>query len=253
MDPKPSGDYLHPHRFRKTIARLVGVALFNSPTMTAPLVLKRLLGHKSIEMTLHYILADKGIQEEAAKVLQELRIMNSAEALEEIHKALATGTSLPGNGGPAASGLVEAVKDHEQRLAESGRVWTKGSAYDLAAILTMKGVGWRFIRKDVVCTKIPGEDAPCQKKRSRGEPNVTNCQPTCNNKLVLHRARRDVEEIAAVCLNTAREALKNEQYMMLYQVVSQLQAEVMAFPDLETRYMDDPEFQQMINLCTEPV
>ncbi len=252
MNPKPGGKNLHPHRFRKTIARLVGIALFNSPTMTAPLVLKRLLGHKSIEMTLHYILCDENIQEEAGKVLQELRIMNSAEALEEIHEALATGAPLPGNGGPAASRMIEAVKSHEQRLAESGRVWKEGSAYDLASILTMKGVGWRFIRKDVVCTKIPGEGAPCQKKRSRGEPNVSNCQPTCDNRLVLHRARRDVEELAVMCLNAAREALKNEQYMVLDAVVRQLLMEVMAFPDLEARYVNDTEVQQMISLCEEP-
>ena len=48
MDPAPGGKNIHAHRFRKTIGRLAGIALFNSP-----LVLKRLFGHKSIEMTLH--------------------------------------------------------------------------------------------------------------------------------------------------------------------------------------------------------
>src|SRR5690606_12816746 len=73
VDPRPGGKGVHAHRFRKTIGRLAGVALFNSP-----LVLKRLFGHKSIEMTLHYILCDEGVRAEAEAVLRELRIMHCA-------------------------------------------------------------------------------------------------------------------------------------------------------------------------------
>jgi integrase len=98
MDPMPGGKNVHAHRFRKTIGRLAGVTLFNSP-----LVLKRIFGHKSIEMTLHYILCDPGVRKEAEMVLRELRIMHCAEALEEIHQAMRDGTALPDHGGPGAA------------------------------------------------------------------------------------------------------------------------------------------------------
>ena len=114
MDPKPGGIRIHAHRFRKTIGRLGGIALFNSP-----LVLKRLFGHKSIEMTLHYILCDHGVREEAEKVLRELRIMHCADALEEIHQALRDGLPLPGKRRPRC---CAAGDDRSQRGGPIGEI-----------------------------------------------------------------------------------------------------------------------------------
>ena len=156
MDSKPGGINLHPHRLRKTIGRLAGIALFNSPT-----VLKRLFGHKSIEMTLHYILCDKDIQTEAEAVLREMRIMHCASALEEVRNAIESGMPLPAHGGAAASRMADAVIEHEARLAESGRVWRDGTAYDLAYLLTARGNGWRFVQKNIICAKAPGEAGLC--------------------------------------------------------------------------------------------
>lgn len=243
MDPKPGGVNLHPHRFRKTIGRIAGVALFNSP-----IVLKRLFGHKSIEMTLRYILCDNDVRTEAETVLRELRILHCAEALEEVREAIARDEPLPGNSGPAAERLVEAVKDHEARLAGSGRVWTTGSAYDLAYLLTANGQGWRFVRKNIVCTKVPGEDAPCRKKRKRGEPNTSNCKPECGNRLVLALQRRDADEVLTAYLSVAQHARDDEQYLVFYEAMQRFIEELDAFPDLRAKYMADAEVNSLLSL-----
>jgi hypothetical protein len=247
MDPKPGGKSIHAHRFRKTIGRLAGVALFNSP-----LVLKRLFGHKRIEMTLHYILCDPGVREETEKVLRELRIMHCAEALEEIHEAIRTRQPLPGNGGPGAARLVTAVRNEEKHLEQSGRVWGKGSAYDLAYLLTVQGQGWRLIKENIVCSKVPGEDGLCQKKRSKGEPNTANCQPECGNRIVLMRQRRDTELIIEQYLDIARSAREDGQMLVLAGVMDNLREELESFPDLEVKYLADPEVQSLLALCEEP-
>lgn len=247
MDPKPGGDNVHAHRFRKTIGRLAGVALFNSP-----LVLKRLFGHKSIEMTLHYILCDPGVREEAEKVLRELRIMHCAEALEEIHEALRTGQPLPGNGGPGAARLVTAVRNEEVHLKHSARVWDDGSAYDLAYLLTAQGQGWRLVKENIVCSKAPGEDGLCQKKRSKGEPNTANCQPECGNRIVLVRQRRDTELVIDQYLDIARQAREDGQMLVMAAVMDNLRDELENFSDLKERYLADPEVQSLLALCEEP-
>lgn len=247
MDPEPGGKNVHAHRFRKTIGRLAGVALFNSP-----LVLKRLFGHKSIEMTLHYILCDQGVREEAEKVLRELRIMHCAEALEEIHKAINDGTSLPGHGGPGSARLITAVRNEDAKLNQSGRVWNEGSAYDLALLLTMQGQGWRLIKSNIVCSKAPGEDGLCQKKRSKGEPNTANCQPQCDNLIVFARRRRDVEQSIEQYLDIARQARDDGQLLVLAATLDNAQDEWVNFPDLAEKYEADPEVQALLALCEEP-
>lgn len=247
MDPKPGGKNLHAHRFRKTVGRLAGVALFNSP-----LVLKRLFGHKSVEMTLHYILSDPGIREEAEKVLRELRILHCAEALEEIHQASRTGRSPPGNGGPGAARLVTAVANEEKHLAQSGRVWDGGSAYDLAYLLTAQGLGWRLIKENIVCCKAPGEDGLCRRKRAKGDPDTSNCQPECHNRIVLVRQRRDTELVIEQYLDVARQAQEDGQLLVLAGVMDNLQEELDNFPDLAEKYLADPEVQSLLALCEEP-
>lgn len=246
MDPRPDGINLHPHRFRKTIGRLAGIALYNSP-----LVLKRLFGHKNIEMTLHYILCDEDIRTESEKVLRELRIMNCAEVLQEIHEALASGGSLPGHGGPPAARLVEAVQTEEARLAKSGRLWTNGSAYDLAYLLTINGQGWRLIQKNIVCTKVPGENGLCRKNHSRGEPDTSNCRLECSNRFVLARERRDVNEVAESYIDIARQAREDEQFMVLFESMQRFSEEVEAFPNLKAHYLSDPDVQSLLASCED--
>lgn len=244
MDPRPGRKNLHAHRFRKTIGRLAGIALFNSP-----LVLKRLFGHKSIEMTLHYILCDPDIRTEAENVLRELRIMHCTEALEEIHEAMVSGAALPGNGGPGASQLVQSVAHEDERLSKSGRVWDKGSAHDLAFLLTANGKGWRLIKENIVCAKAPGENGLCQKKRSKGEPNTSNCKPECDNRIVLMRHRRDIEAIAEQYLDIANQAKKDGQVLVLAHTMNNLREELEAFPDLKEKFLADPSVQSLLNYC----
>lgn len=246
MDPKPDGKNLHAHRFRKTVGRLAGIALFNSP-----LVLKRLFGHKSIEMTLHYILSDPGVREEAEKVLRELRIMHCAEALDEIHRALLDGLPIPGHGGPGAARLVTAVRNEEHQLKQSGRVWSDGSAYDLAYLLTAQGKGWRLIQENIICSKAPGEDGLCQKMRSKGEPNTANCQPECGNRIVFARRRRDSELIIENYLKLAREARDDGQLLVLAGVMDNLRVELANFSELNERYLSDPDVKSLMALVTE--
>ncbi|MDD2663920.1 MAG: hypothetical protein PHD19_09175 [Dechloromonas sp.] len=244
VNPKPGGKGVHPHRFRKTIGRLAGVALFNSP-----LVLKRLFGHKSIEMTLHYILCDPGIREEAEKVLRELRIMHCAEALEEIHRAIANNLPLPANGGAGAGRLLAAVENQEAYLRVQGRVWVEGSAYELACLLTGQGKGWRLINANIVCSK----DWVCSKphRHKEQELNKPKCDPGCENRIVLARRRRDTEDAIEQYLEIARQAQTDGQLLVMAHAMENLRNELGYYADLREKYLAMPDVQVMFALSED--
>ena len=123
-------------------------------------------------------------------------------------------------------------------------VWTDGSAYDLAYLLTSSGQGWRFIQKNIVCTKVPGEGGLCRK--NKGEPNTSNCKPGCVNRIVLALERRDAGEIVERYLDVASQALDDEQYMVFYESMQRLLEELDAFPDIKTQYMADSRVQSLL-------
>ncbi len=244
VNPNPGGKNVHPHRFRKTIGRLAGVALFNSP-----LVLKRLFGHKSIEMTLHYILCDPGIREEAETVLRELRIMHCAEALEEIHRAIANNLPLPANGGAGAARLLAAVENQEAYLRVQGRVWTEGSTYELACLLTGQGKGWRLINANIVCSK----DWVCSKPHRHKELELDKpkCDPGCENRVVLARRRRDAEDAIGQYLEIARQARTEGQLLVMAHAMENLRDELGYYVDLREKYLAMPDVQVMFALCDD--
>lgn len=244
VNPKPAGKGVHAHRFRKTIGRLAGVALFNSP-----LVLKRLFGHKSIEMTLHYILCDPGIREEAETVLRELRVMHCAEALEEIHHAIANNLPLPANGGAGAARLLTAVENQEAHLREQGRVWTEGSAYELACLLTGQGKGWRLISANIVCSK----DWVCSKPHRHKELELDRprCDPGCENRVVLARRRRDIEESIEQYLDIARRAQADGQLLVMAHSMENLREVLGYYADLREKYLAMPDVQAMFAFCDD--
>ena len=204
-------------------------------------------------MTLHYILSDPRIRGDAERVLRELRIMHCSEALEEIHLALQNGRSLPGNGGPGAARLVSAVTCEVKRLEASGRVWAEGTAYDLAYLLTAQGRGWRLIKENIICSKAPGEDGICQKKRVKGEPNTANCQPECLKRIVLEKQRRDTELVIEQYLDLARKARGDCQWLVLAGVMENLREELENFVELKERYLAKPDVQLLFELCGQPM
>lgn len=246
LDPKPDGINLHPHRFRKTVARVAGVALFNSP-----LVLKRLFGHKSIEMTLHYILSDPDLRTQAEIVLRELRVMHCAETLDEIRDSISNGIAPPAHSGAQTTVLANTIREHESRLNKVGRVWTNHTAYDLAQMLTANGQGWRFIQKDVVCSKLPGEAGLCRAKKSRGEPDTSNCKSECSNRIVLARRRRDVKEVANSYLDIACQAFEDEQFLVFHDAMTRFVDEVNSFPDIKIEFLAKPDVQTLLAAFTQ--
>lgn len=226
MDPRPGGKSLHPHRFRKTIARLMGIAIVDSPR-----VLMRLLGHRDIAMTMHYILTDKALRVEIEEVTRELRIMRCQGVLEDIRVALHTpgAPAFGGHGGGAAPLLSETIKAKEDELHQQGLEWHVDTTYELALHLTLGGKFFRLTRPGVVCLKEYRNAGPC------------TCDSSCINRIEEKTARRDVNELIPILVKQGHQALANNELLLLANTVEQLEDELERFEDIAAEWLNKPE------------
>lgn len=235
VSPEPGSKLVHTHRFRKTVARLGAIAMWNGP-----MVLKRLLGHKCIEMTLHYILSDPQLREEAEAVLRELRVMHCADTIEEIHEAMTAGAAVTGAdsfGGEGGKRIAAAVQAESQRLAVQGQVWDEGTAYDLALMLTVNGSGWRLVRENVICAKAPGEPGACKSERY-GQPNVSGCKPDCAQRVHLAAGKREIEATVRQYIDLCEKAHEEGQYLVMIAAFDNLEGVIHQYKDIEEQHAE---------------
>ncbi len=248
MDERPSGQWIRPHRLRKTVARLTALALTQ-----APKVLMSVFGHKTIEMTLHYILTDKTLHAEIEQVGRELRILRAVETVESLVEAedsTDTSVNFGGFGGPAALMVHSAVQLHRERVHQRGEQWAARSVRELAEILTLQGKSWEVVRQGVICTKFPGsESGPCNK--SKGRPEPSRCQTNCSHRLEERFLRDDIDAALASCIHEYEAALKSNDELMQAMWAGQIRAHIGRFEDIREKWMRNPQVQRLIAASKE--
>lgn len=231
VNPMPDGISAHPHRFRKTMARLVGVAVVEGPK-----VLARLLGHKDVSTAVAYILSDKALQVEINAVSQELRILKCKEVVSGVHSQLHSPDAADGRvkyGGGAMPGIKEAVAMYEERLNRMGSIWSDTTAYDLAKIMTFNGVCFRQIRPGVICTKPSRQVEVCA------------CTSDCINRIEEGMARRDVSELIPKLIEQSERAILENHLLVGASLLSQIDNELSRFTDIAAHWKDEPRLQMI--------
>ena len=244
MDAAPGGQSLRSHRFRKTLARLVALALTQAPKL-----LMEVFGHKSIEMTLSYILTDKDLSAEIETVTRELRVMRAKEAVERMVEAEMTpqpiaAEALGGYGGLGAITVHKALEVHRDRVHRRGDTWGAKSVVELAELLTLQGQAWEQVRRGVVCTKFVGEAGPCS--RSKGRPEPSKCQTGCSHRLEERFLREDVDGAIADSVASYEIAMDNDESLTAAHWVAQVRAHVPRFPDLHEKWMCNKTVQSLM-------
>lgn len=248
MNASPGGQAIRPHRLRKTLARMVALAI-----VQAPKVLQDVFGHKSIEMTLYYILADKNLAAEIDEIVRELRVMRCSEIVSSIIEAeansiLSDSQRVNGKqkvrfeisnkfGGKAAASLYRAVDEYGRELHRTSQEWGVQSISQLAQILTLGGTTWDLVRPGVLCTKSLGQFGPCNKKR--GYPDPSSCQTSCEHRLEEAWLREDVDR----CLSDSIEHWEREteagRDLVAEFWAGQVRTHIERFLDLKIKWMQD--------------
>ncbi|CAJ7188654.1 Uncharacterised protein [Burkholderia pseudomallei] len=234
MDTEPGGQTLRSHRFRKTLARLVALALTQAPRL-----LMQIFGHKSIEMTLYYILADKELRAEIETVSRELRIMRAKAVVETMLEAEVTGDEEHGGyGGPAAATIHHAIEVKREQMHRYGKEWELSSATELAELLTLQGKAWEVVRPGVICTKFSGEAGPCNK--SKGRPEPSKCQSRCAHRLEEAFLREDLDGAIRDSVLAYEQAIADDESLTAAHWAAQVRSHVPRFSDLMKKWMTHP-------------
>lgn len=256
METAPGGQPLRTHRFRKTIARLAALAIDE-----APLMLKSLFGHKDIEMTLHYILADKGLAAEIEQVVKELHMMRAKTPVEAFVAQMAkdqntsaevgdTDIDYAGYGGKAVGRIADTISRYRDQEVGSGRMRNSLDAFgaeridDVVRILTGDGTYFEIVRPGVVCTKRLGELGPCS--RNRGQPDRSNCQEDCDHRLEEPWQRADADGCVADALAGYQRAVADCEVLLTSFWGEQVRRNVVRFDDLRDKWMRNPTVAAII-------
>lgn len=238
MEPKPGGQRLRVHRFRKTIARLAALAITQ-----APKVLMHVFGHKDIDSTLYYILEDKELQGEIETVARGMRVMFAHETVDAIWKSEEAANEKR-FGGPAAATLSRAIEVERQSAYQRGEDFGAKNMWRLAEIVSLNGKAWQLVRPGIWCTKYPGtESGPCNK--SRGRPEPSRCQSDCKHRLETPLARQDADGSIAQCVEGYRRACRKRSTHMKEFWSRQCAFHLRRFTDLNTKWSRNKSVQEM--------
>ncbi|MDP2034034.1 MAG: site-specific integrase [Polaromonas sp.] len=245
LSPKPGGKNLHPHRLRKTLARLAGLAIDGSQK-----VLMQLLGHDDVTTTLGYMQADRAFAKEVNDITRELRIMRGEALIEDMRAALRVPNSRPygGHGGGGAPVLADTVRAYEEELHRSGQEWGVDTARELSVLLTNNGESARLISAHVVCTKTAGEVGLCSSKK--GAIVAGNCQVECRNHIEDKTGRRDTERVIPILVQHAQKNIANNDWLPLQRDKKQLEQELKRYDDIGAKWRANPDVQSILQLAT---
>lgn len=224
----------HPHRFRKTLARLIALAIINSPQ-----VVMDLFGHKTIEMALRYIHADKTLRAEILRVAEDLRLLSAKSIVEgaETH------------GGPAAVRIREAV---QERVAKHGQQELAISdSNELATLFALSDTSLQLVRPGVFCLKSPSQPGPCT--RRVGHPDPSRCKVSCESRLELGFLRSDVDGAIAEAVDQIERLSPVEDPMLVEWWIGQLLTQLPRFDDLRAKWSVNPTVISLLAAVQVPV
>ena len=207
----------HMHRWRHTVARLVALSVVG-----APKVLFDLFGHKDIEMTLHYMMSDPTIAEEALLVAKEMTYALAKDAVANVVEEEASGAA-------AAS-----LRKQLPRAMSMGTFDTK-TLQETAEVLTDSGRYWSLVREGVICTKGLGHSGPCVK--GRGAPDPGGCRTSCDYRFELSMAKQQCAQVLAALIRERRAADARGFEFLVENLDGQIVAELKRWPEVREKIL----------------
>lgn len=243
LTDKPGGKNLHPHRFRKTLARLAGLAIDGSQK-----VLMALLGHDDVTTTLGYMQSDPAFAKEVDDITRELRVIRGETLIQDMRASLRDPNGLPygGHGGGGAAVLAESVQVFEEELHRTGHEWGVNTARELSVLLTNNGESARLISAHVVCTKTAREIGLCSPKK--GSIVIGNCKTECRNHIEDKAGRRDTERVIPILIQHAKENIANNDWLPLQRDKMQLEKELCRYDDIGALWRIKPDVQAILGV-----
>ena len=218
------GNY-HPHRFRKSVARLVVLTLTGSP-----MILQSIFGHQNIQTTINYILSDPDIREEMREFALERTGALAHEVATHLDEAAGNGAKTLRSARERFFDILKVPKDERNqrvRLDEFVAAHLAGGTVDL-----------KMIFPGIVCIKAPGGTGLC----GNTEIIVSGCKPNCANFLVLPSAKEQVNSTIDILLDLVLDSIESNNMLLRKWYGAQLLDYLGMFDDVTAKFESDPRF-----------
>lgn len=229
------GTSFHHHRFRKTTARLIVIALHGGP-----LVLRRLFGHQHLGVTLRYILAN-------ASIVEELRTIAEEEQRQSAAKFVDRRSELRGGGAAAFNASVGRIASLPDISVPDGKrdqnAITTDDILDILADQTAEGLSLKQIVPGLIACFKPAEQAGlCCKV---GElPNVSKCAMACQWHLGMPEYVENARPHLVSALSALRTATPGSLHWIFYSDIAR--SKMTSFPELGREFSEDPIARQVL-------
>jgi hypothetical protein len=178
-----------------------------------------------------------------------LRVMLAKQAIEDMVEAetsvIDESRLYAGYGGLGAISLDNAITSHCESRHRRGEMWGETSSVELAKILTQQGQYWELVRKGVICTKLPGQTGPCNKRKGRPEPS--NCSSGCDHRLEQKFLHDDVDCCIQESVENYEAATIQGDLSQVALWASQISAHVRRFPDLQAKWAEHKTVKEVMN------
>lgn len=217
----------HPHRFRKTIARLALLALTGAPTLVM-----NMFGHRELSTTLNYLLADPNIRGDLRNMLVEYRLETALNIMEDID----------GSAGPAAQ-LLRNVRDRyfdKERVPKNERSQRVRLLEFVTAKLIEGGFDIKIVYPGIVCIRALEQEGLCTTPGR--EVNSAACQSNCKHRLEQSIRKDEVANIIEDLLEQYDQSSVVGNDQLRFWMRSQIYDHVSIFPDLKLHYQSDARY-----------
>jgi integrase len=222
----------HPHRFRKSIARLAVLSLVG-----APMILRDIFGHADLESVLKYILADPEIRREMRAVAQEVALEQADTIAEELDEA----------GGRGAD-LLRATRDELYKRLEvpqNERQQRRRMDEFVSAILSDGGIELKMIFPGIICTKPKAARGACN---AGDDIAPSSCQAGCEFYCSLPSRRQDTEHTIEWLIGELGRPEITTNPLLVQWYGAQLYDQVRIYADFRERYLADPRYHAALRL-----
>lgn len=230
-----NGTSFHHHRFRKTAARLIVLALHGGP-----MVLRRLFGHQHLGTTLRYILANQSIVDELREIAEEEQRRLASKFVERR-------SDLIGGGAKAfEAALSRVIVQADIYVPEGKREQTQITTDDVLDVLSADAAEGLYLKQIVpgliACFKPNDEAGMCCKV---GElPNVARCSMQCKWHLEMPEYRVEAHGHVASAITHLKAAEQGSLRWTYYAEI--VRSKLSDFPHLLQEFGNDPLVIQVL-------
>jgi hypothetical protein len=217
----------HPHRFRKTIARLAVLALVG-----APMILQDIFGHSELQSLLKYILANPDIRAEIVEMAEQTSKDQAHLVAEDLDLA-----------GGRASKVLRSERDRffdALHVPRNERAQKRRIHEFAESVIADGSRDLKFVYPGIVCTKAKSAKGNCSSDAKMINPSA--CETICQFFLALGSGRPNTRLLIDWLMSELESPAIASNPLLTNLYRAQLYDQVRVYEDVKEEYLTNARY-----------